>query len=111
MQFDNAGPMLRGDDRRKRPAEDAFGLDKASDVLSQDIFGPDQVDFQDMSTRIMAQMLGLDMPGMEPSTSYLPGYEWWPRQEALSPQSGTAQQTLEGWLQSIGEYNNYNFST
>lgn len=34
---------------------------------------------QDMSNRLLAQMLGLDIPGIEPSTSYYPGYEWWPR--------------------------------
>ena len=31
--------------------------------------------------RLLAHMLGLDLPGVEPSTSYLPGYEWWPRDQ------------------------------
>jgi hypothetical protein len=34
---------------------------------------------QDISTRLMAHMLGLEIPVVEPSTSYYPGYEWWPR--------------------------------
>lgn len=29
---------------------------------------------------VLAQMLGIALPGVEPSTSYLPGYAWWPRQ-------------------------------
>lgn len=132
MQFDNAAPMLQGDDRRKRHAEDAFGLDKTSDLLSHNVFGPgspdkesspDQVGIPDMNTRIMAQMLGLDIPGIEPSTSYLPGYEWWPRSQDTisSPQdltpttsSGTplfcdgpvtynSQPSLEEWLQGGGQ--------
>ena len=113
--------MLQSDDRRKRHAEDAFGLDKTSDLLSQNIFRPKSPEkesspgFQDMSTQIMAQMLGLDIPGIEPSTSYLPGYEWWPRsRDSLSPEElspstsfcdGTgghnSPPTLEEWLQSV----------
>lgn len=34
---------------------------------------------QDISTRMMAQMLGLDIPTIDPSASYHPGYEWLPR--------------------------------
>ena len=41
---------------------------------------------QDLSTRIMAHMLGLEMPGVEPSTSFFPGYEWWPRNNQGYPQ-------------------------
>jgi hypothetical protein len=90
IQFDNAWTHLdpSSDHRRKRPADDAFGREKSSDLLQREAFGvladkdmpsSDGNGVQDISTRIMAHMLGLDIPGIEPSTSYLPGYEWWPR--------------------------------
>jgi hypothetical protein len=90
IQFDNAWTHLdpSSDHRRKRPADDAFGKEKSSDLLQREAFGvladkdmpsSDGNGVQDISTRIMAHMLGLDIPGIEPSTSYLPGYEWWPR--------------------------------
>jgi hypothetical protein len=90
IQFDNAWTHLdpSSDHRRKRQADDAFGREKNSDLLQREAFGvlPDKDALssdgngvQDISTRIMAHMLGLDIPGIEPSTSYLPGYEWWPR--------------------------------
>lgn len=125
VQFDNAAPMAQhADDRRKRQADDAFGQEKSSDVLSRGAFGavdqqppssPGQ-GIQDMSTRIMAHMLGLDIPGIEPSTSYYPGYEWWPRNvspsQALTPTTpgvcvGPAafdtQPSIEDWLQDAGQ--------
>lgn len=67
-----------------------------------------------MSTRIMAHMLGLDIPGVEPSASYLPGYEWWPRtassSQVLTPTTTSpavvcngpmfeTQPNMEDWLQ------------
>lgn len=84
----------------KRQAEVAFGSasEKSSDYLQREAFGgmmaggsggavaaataPSQAPepgVHDLSTRIMAHMLGLDIPGIEPSTSFYPGYEWWPR--------------------------------
>ncbi|KAF5368389.1 hypothetical protein D9758_002173 [Tetrapyrgos nigripes] len=79
-------------DRPKRAADDAFGQEKTSDYLQREAFrvseqrdvglqqAPSEAGVQDLSTRMMAHMLGLDIPGVEPSTSYYPGYEWWPRQ-------------------------------
>ena len=132
----------QGDDRRKRHADDAFGQEKSSDVLSREAFGsfdqeppspPGVQGIQDMSTRIMAHMLGLDIPGIEPSTSYYPGYEWWPRTEASSqaltpttisspgicsgPPMFDTQPNLEDWLQGTspggmvtsGPASNYSF--
>lgn len=91
---------------------------------------------QDLTTRIMAHMLGLDVPGVEASTSYYPGYEWWPRSGTQSPQPvGTntmtpsslaaavphqsngapvtfdAQPGMEDWLQgaSSDQVHGYNF--
>lgn len=97
VQFDSAAPLTQqGDDTRKRHADDAFGQEKNSDVFSRQAFGavdqepasPTGVQgIQDMSTRMMAHMLGLDIPGMEASMSYYPGYEWWPR-------TGSSSQTL-----------------
>lgn len=80
-------------DRRKRPAQDAFGEDRTSHYLKHETFeetggtghstlAPMPADtggLQDMSTSLMAQMLGFAMPGVGLSTSYYPGYEWWPR--------------------------------
>ncbi|KAI3622119.1 hypothetical protein WG66_015820 [Moniliophthora roreri] len=88
-------------ERIKRQADDAFGQEKSSDYLQRETFGPShdgnppqviqhqatEAGVQDLSTRIMAHMLGLDIPGVEPSTSYYPGYEWWPR-----PGEGQQQQ-------------------
>lgn len=77
--------MLQNPDRQKRGAEDAFGREKSSDFLQREAFGDSgskeriATGIQDISTRMMAHMLGLDIPGIEPSTSYYPGYEWWPR--------------------------------
>lgn len=77
---------------QKRQAEVAFAPEKSSDYLQREAFGglnnntppaeqmqPPEPGVQDLSTRIMAHMLGLDIPGIEPSTSFYPGYEWWPR--------------------------------
>ena len=90
-----------GNSERKRDAENAFGADKemVPTPYIHDIFNnsPQPVapisqsaesGVQDMSTRIMAHFLGLDVPGVEPSTSYLPGYEWWPRNNGNTMGSG-----------------------
>jgi len=85
-------PQYLNTDRNKRAAQDAFGEEKTQDYPQREAFGanpmqPDPVPdnsnsttgVQDISTRLMAHMLGLEIPGVEPSTSYYPGYEWWPR--------------------------------
>ncbi|KAF8346943.1 fungal-specific transcription factor domain-containing protein [Amanita rubescens] len=95
----------QGSGGHKRPADDAFGMEKSSDYLQHEAFrcspfgaapkGENGV--QELGTRIMAHMLGLDIPGVEPSTSYFPGYEWWPRpneavqQQPLSPMQGSGR--------------------
>lgn len=106
-------PQINSPERHKRDAEDAFGQEKNSDYLQREAFGAAETietgraaenGVQDLSTRIMAHMLGLDIPGIEPSTSYYPGYEWWPRtsqddsqpsSQSLSPAaSSSASNTL-----------------
>ncbi|KAI0036598.1 fungal-specific transcription factor domain-containing protein, partial [Vararia minispora EC-137] len=99
--IDNGFPQYPvGSSRQpKRPAEDAFGLsEKVSDILQQEAFeersrthvpqsevaqprptGSPNLASADTTNRVLAHMLGLDIPGIEPSTSYLPGYQWWPR--------------------------------
>lgn len=82
-------PPSKFPERNKRPAEDAFGQEKSSDLLQREAFGTPSNIFdqntisgsgvQDTNTRLMAHMLGLEIPGIEASTSYYPGYEWWPR--------------------------------
>lgn len=96
VHFDgNLSNFTPGTERPKRPAADAFGNEKSSDFLQREAFGdsdrkaPTQEGpngIQDISTRMMAHMLGLDIPGIEPSTSYYPGYEWWPRNDVASNQ-------------------------
>ncbi|KAF9567781.1 hypothetical protein CPC08DRAFT_739993 [Agrocybe pediades] len=102
-------------DRNKRGARDAFGEDKSADYLRRDQYrSPGAPDYgppvntnvgntnnnsnftdvngvQDISTRLMAHMLGLEIPGAEPSTSYFPGYEWWPRMSQNMPPPGDNQ--------------------
>ncbi|KAI0049260.1 hypothetical protein FA95DRAFT_1557057 [Auriscalpium vulgare] len=144
--------LVSGAHRQKRGAEDAFGLDKSSNILQQGAFeelerstaastpeGALPAPVQP-SNRILAHMLGIDIPGIEPSTSYLPGYEWWPRpgQSTPSSQPGTStspspksthssppsampipfsfDQTQNFWMGSAGtplapDFSNINFST
>jgi hypothetical protein len=72
-------------DRHKRQAEDAFGPDYSFDRQ----FGQSVDGVQDVANKLMAHMLGLDIPGVEPSTSFYTGCDWWarPNQEPMSPQN------------------------
>ncbi|KAI9570337.1 fungal-specific transcription factor domain-containing protein [Boletus coccyginus] len=109
----NLTPMLQGPDRQKRGADDAFGGEKSSDFLQREVFGDSgskgpmtsTAGIHDISTRMMAHMLGLDIPGIEPSTSYYPGYEWWPRATNAAyapgyqqPSSGMNASSLESLI-------------
>ncbi|KAF5385325.1 hypothetical protein D9615_001196 [Tricholomella constricta] len=94
MGSDNIPPQIHFPDRQKRPADAAFGQEKSSDYLQREAFkGPanetpdreGENGVQELGTRIMAHMLGLHIPGIEPSTSYYPGYEWWPRSDEVTP--------------------------
>lgn len=85
VQVDTNLPQLEQSiDRQKRGADAAFGRATSPDLLQYSdapIFEPmtQTGGIQDISTRMMAQMLELDIPSIDPSTSYYPGYEWWPR--------------------------------
>ncbi|KIJ66200.1 hypothetical protein HYDPIDRAFT_26571 [Hydnomerulius pinastri MD-312] len=100
----NVAPLVQGPDRQKRGADDAFGKEKSSDFLQREAFGDSAAKervaptagIQDISTRMMAHMLGLDIPGIEPSTSYYPGYEWWPRATNAMPQSYQQPTSMAG---------------
>jgi len=113
MAFDAPQQNTPNPERPKRPADDAFGQEKTSDYLQREVFratGDEQqrivgaqqqpcaseTGVQDLSTRMMAHMLGLDIPGIEPSTSYYPGYEWWPRpgQNAVQPMTHPQSQSI-----------------
>lgn len=97
-------------DRQKRLADDAFGQEKGLDYPQRDVFDDErgsvsgnqgslenQNGVQELSTRIMAHMLGLDIPGIEPSTSYYPGYQWWPRPSGQGESSTQpASQSIPG---------------
>lgn len=92
MQVDTNLPQLEQNiDRQKRGADAAFGRATSPDLLQYSdapIFEPmtQTGGIQDISTRMMAQMLGLDIPSIDPSASYYPGYEWWPRASTASLQ-------------------------
>ena len=84
-------PQFHDPARYKRPADDAFGHERR---LPQQVIKPAEAHHegengvQDLGSRIMAHMFGFHVPGVEPSTSFLPGYEWWPRPDA-SPRLAT----------------------
>ncbi|KAJ6503261.1 fungal-specific transcription factor domain-containing protein [Mycena vitilis] len=85
-------------DRNKRHAEDAFGQDRAPDYpLRDDQQNVDGV--QDVANKLMAHMLGLDIPGMEPSTSFYTGCDWWARPNQDSPMTpqNWPQPTVSGF--------------
>ncbi|KAK7007048.1 Zn(2)-C6 fungal-type domain-containing protein [Favolaschia claudopus] len=65
----------------KRHAEDAFGQDRSSEYPLRDgaQFGQNVDGVQDVANKLMAHMLGLDIPGVEPSTSFYAGCDWWSR--------------------------------
>jgi hypothetical protein len=86
IQFDNAWTQHEAShDRLKRLAEDAFDEGDQpvrppptfGDLpdINFDLLPLDGSGVQDMSTRMMAHMLGLETPGLWPSASYFPGYE------------------------------------
>jgi len=79
-------------DRHKRHAEDAFGQDRPPDYPSHALrderqMGQNVDGVQDMANKLMAHMLGLDIPGVEPSTSFYTGCDWWarPNQDPAQP--------------------------
>ncbi|KAL0951642.1 hypothetical protein HGRIS_008322 [Hohenbuehelia grisea] len=87
LGFDKDATLPQTGHRHKRDAEDAFGQQPGADhhheppldaIPHQDF---EANGLQDLNSRLMAQMLGLSVPGMEPSTSFYPGYEWWPSLE------------------------------
>jgi hypothetical protein len=112
-------PQYQNVDRPKRGAQDAFGEDNAQHYLpredpnfspnssglggQQGAIGDSENEFnntngvQDLSTRLMAHMLGLEVPGVEPSTSYYPGSEWWPRNQQGVPQPPQGAQVSGGY--------------
>jgi hypothetical protein len=79
-------PLANAPERYKRPADDLHNSpDKASHILQRQVFNnydPESsmgAPAPSDDTRVMARMLGLEVgPGIQPSTSYFPGYEWWP---------------------------------
>lgn len=90
--------------KSKRGADDAFGQNRQVDYGQREVYGslPDEQaqnnnanGVQDLSTRLMAHMLGLEMPGVERSTSFFPGYEWWPRANQGYPQPPPQQATQQ----------------
>ncbi|CAK5280628.1 unnamed protein product [Mycena citricolor] len=93
----NTLPPLRNQERNKRHAEDAFGPDRAPDypVRTDSDLGQ-QEGVQDMANKLMAHMLGLDIPGVEPSTSFYSGCDWWSR----NPETG--QQQTQNWPSPTG---------
>ncbi|KAJ4485754.1 fungal-specific transcription factor domain-containing protein [Lentinula aciculospora] len=113
--------------RTKRDADDAFGQEKSIDLVQRETFReggqealpqdqverpPEETGVQDLSQRLMAQMLGL-VPGVEPSTSFFPGYEFWPvprsvqgeAEHVSAPTSQMAQQNVTSYSQILSGIN------
>jgi hypothetical protein len=86
-------PLANGPDRYKRSADDAMGGAEQSSkpFPRQTMAGYDHppkdaaLPHEREDTRVMARMLGLEVPGMQSTTSYFPGYEWWPSMQ-IQPQ-------------------------
>ncbi|KAJ7103261.1 fungal-specific transcription factor domain-containing protein [Mycena belliarum] len=77
-------PPAHSHDRHKRHAEDAFGQERPSEYHSHGLGDERQMGqtvdgVQDVANKLMAHMLGLDIPGVEPSTSFYTGCDWWAR--------------------------------
>ncbi|KAL4070710.1 fungal-specific transcription factor domain-containing protein [Scleroderma citrinum] len=105
IQVDTNLPQLEQNvDRKKRGADYAFGRGTSSDLLQQELYGDAPImdpmtrmgGIQDISTHMVAQMFGLDIPNVEPSPSYHLGYEWWPRASPASLQSYSQPPVLGG---------------
>jgi hypothetical protein len=91
----NVTPFEAGPERNKRPAEEPLGNGKTSELLKREVFSsgilekaPSPPGASDSETQLMAHMLGLDIPGVQASTSYFPGYEWWPSIPSMQSQHG-----------------------
>ncbi|KZT75005.1 hypothetical protein DAEQUDRAFT_720214 [Daedalea quercina L-15889] len=90
----------RRDSRPKRSVEQALGEDMNTDVYPGRPSGSSYAEpsamnsrfifDEDANTRAMLQSLGLEVPYVDPTLgSYLPGYQYWPRQtyESMPPSS------------------------
>jgi hypothetical protein len=128
-------PQFPDPARYKRQADDAFGHEKnlPQEVLKKaEAHHEGENGVQDLGSRIMAHMFGFHVPGVEPSTSFLPGYEWWPRSDGdsrpatlaeppnppgcrvnnMSPASssrGVSETVRESWSQVRASDTNYSF--
>lgn len=98
MGSNDLPPQITFLDRPKRPADAAFGQEKSSGYFHQEALpvydsnaSEGNTGVQELGTRIMAHMLGLHIPGIEASTSYYPGYEWWPRTQEVAPSASTVE--------------------
>jgi hypothetical protein len=90
-------PLANAPDRLKRSADDSqMSPDRTSDMLQREAFSgleklqtPPGAGAGVEDPRMMARMLGLEVPGIQASTSYFPGYEWWPsiQMPPATPQS------------------------
>ena len=100
VHVDNSLLRFKEVQRFKRPADDAFGTGDAnggglltqsfglgSSAAAVDTAAAPQAS-SPAESRLLAHMLGLDLPAVEPLTSYLPGYEWWSRDQN-KPRLGT----------------------
>jgi len=91
VHVDNGILRFKEVQRYKRHADDAFGTGDTDggSALTQSFglnspIGVDAVAVPQATNadkHLLAQMLGLDLPVIGPSTSYIPGYEWWPRDQ------------------------------
>ncbi|CAL1694956.1 unnamed protein product [Somion occarium] len=84
-----ASSDINQSERPKRDIDQALSEERTSELLQRSVFGDPQTmrhpsysaqaeQRDDEGARMMAHTLGIPLPGVQPSTSYYPGYEWWP---------------------------------
>jgi hypothetical protein len=91
----NLTPYESASERHKRPADVLYENGKTSEFLQREVLNsgvlekaPSPRGASESETQLMAHMLGLEIPGVQASTSFFPGYEWWPSIPAIQSQSG-----------------------
>jgi len=91
----NLTPFESAPERNKRPADELYEKGKTSEFLQREVLNsallekaPSPRGANENETQMMAHMLGLEIPGVQASTSYFPGYEWWPSIPTMHSQSG-----------------------
>ncbi|KAL4241803.1 Transcriptional Regulatory Element [Abortiporus biennis] len=83
VQLDDLSAYSHTSERPKRSVDEALGPDKHIDVTHREMYRMpverQQQQHIPQPHSHIAQSLGVPISGFEPSTTYYPGYEWWPQ--------------------------------